>query len=199
MKIRVFDFPLWFHCCTCSPCSWRCVRTSCQNVIFQRVKLNDLLQYPADRKLSEKSRGYCIVKFVSEEIKRREGRRKGIRQLHCEILSCVERKNQNSCLCMKYPFRALNHNNNKEYRGFKWNYSSVFQDVEIIGTFKWNIQSFAEKDIKESNWVLIIMGNPPPNMLRASASAEKTASTENWLMFWAKDWTVIVRFVGIIF
>lgn len=42
-------------------------------------------------------------------------------------------------------------------------------------------------------------GEKPPVCLRACASAKKAASTENWFTFWAKDWPVIVCFVGIIY
>lgn len=111
----------------------------------------------------------------------------------------MEGKEQDRCLCLKNPFRAPNlweeegRKKNSQNKSFKWNYWSIFQDVKTIGTFQWNIQNFAEKDTKESNWLLIITGKQAPVCwLRACASAE------NCFLFWAKGWTVIVHFVGTI-
>lgn len=65
----------------------------------------------------------------------------------------------------------------KQSYGFKWNYLSIFQDVKIICIFKWNIQNFAEKDFKESNWLLIIMGKQAPNCwLREFVLQQRIAS-----------------------
>lgn len=87
---------------------------------------------------------------------------------------------------MKYPFRALNHNNNKEKIAMVGVSSETipvfFRIWRLLVPLNGIFRALQKKTLKKAIEYSSLWGTPP-NMLRASASAKKTASTENWFMF----------------